>query len=206
MTIGRRPRGALGIAAGMSGFVEQRRIVDAARLAIKSSVGGARDRDRGLEAACRINVRQNDTRERAAVRGLRRSAELFDRLRQAPQRESLAGAGRPRDRRQKRRLNLGRRAELSQWLNDFGGVQEVRPISRIAEENRLGLDRRRRRRARGGRVRMGPHRQRERRLVVGRAPAEQANLRIHAGLGQSSLRGARSGDPARGAIDLSARQ
>ena len=66
MTIGRRPSGALRIAAGMSDFVEQRRIVRAAGLAIKSGVGGARDRDRGLEAARRINVRQDDARERAA--------------------------------------------------------------------------------------------------------------------------------------------
>ena len=64
MTIGRRPRRAVRIAARMAGFVEQRRIVDAARPAIESGVGGAGDRNRRLNAARRVDMRHHDPRER----------------------------------------------------------------------------------------------------------------------------------------------
>ena len=67
MAIGRRPRGALRIAARMAGFVEQRRIVDAAGLAIEGGVGGAGDRHRRLDAVPGVDMRQRHPRQRAAV-------------------------------------------------------------------------------------------------------------------------------------------
>ena len=67
MTIGRRPRGAMRIAAGMAGFVEQGRIVDAAGLAIERGVGGAGDRNRRLEAASGVDMRHHGPRQRAAA-------------------------------------------------------------------------------------------------------------------------------------------
>ena len=65
MAIGRRPRGALRIAAGMAGFVEQGRIIDAAGLAIERGVGGAGDRDWRLEAAPGVDMRHHHLRQRA---------------------------------------------------------------------------------------------------------------------------------------------
>ena len=67
MTVGRRPRGALRIAAGMAGFIEQGRIVDAAGLAIKRGVGGAGDRHRRLEATAGVDMRHHGPSQRAAA-------------------------------------------------------------------------------------------------------------------------------------------
>ena len=67
MTVGRRPRGALRIAAGMAGFIEQGRIVDAAGLAIKRGVGGAGDRHRRLEATAGVDMRHHGPPQRAAA-------------------------------------------------------------------------------------------------------------------------------------------
>ena len=140
MTIGRRAGRAVRIAARMAKLVQQARIVHAAGLAIERGIGGAGDRHRRLDADRSVDARHDHPLKRLPARRSR-SAELFNRLRQAPQREGLAGAGRSQDRRQKRRLDLRGHAKVSQRLHDVAGVQEVRPVGRIAEEDRLGLDR-----------------------------------------------------------------
>ena len=86
------------IAAGMAGLVQQPRIIHAARLAIERGVGGARDRHRRLDAARGVDARQHDPLKDVSDSRRRRSAELFNRLREAPEREGLAGPGRPQDR------------------------------------------------------------------------------------------------------------
>ena len=60
----------------------------------------------------------------------------------------------------------GGHANLSQRLHDLGGVQDVRPVGRIAKEDRRGRRRRRDRFGRYSRLPSGPGRERERRLVV----------------------------------------
>ena len=171
MTVGRRPRGAMRIAAGMAGLVEQGRIVDAAGLAIERGVGGAGDRHRRLESAPRVDMRHHGPPQRAR----RRSAEFNDRLLQAPQRECLAGARRPGDRGQKRGLDLRGDAKLGQRRHELRGAQDVSPVDRFAQENRVGLDGGGRRRDRYRRrccLSGRPAGQRDRRLVARRDPAE----------------------------------
>ena len=94
MTIGRRSGGPMRIAARMADFVQQARIVHAAGLAIERGIGGAGDRHRRLDADRSVDARQHDPLKRLRACRRRRSAELFNRLRQTPQRERLAGAGR----------------------------------------------------------------------------------------------------------------
>ena len=60
MAIGRRSRGAMGIAAGMAGFVQEARIIHPAGLAIERGIGGARDRHRRLDAVRGVDARQHD--------------------------------------------------------------------------------------------------------------------------------------------------
>ena len=69
MAIGRRSRGAMGIAAGMAGFVQEARIIHAARLPIERGIGGARDRHRRLDAVRGVDARQHDPLEDAAAGG-----------------------------------------------------------------------------------------------------------------------------------------
>ena len=118
---------------------------------------------------------------------------MFNRLREAPQRERLARARRSQNRREKGRLDLRDHAKLSQRLHDLAGVQDVRPVGRIAKEDWLGMDggggsRRREGHRRRGRLRRRPGRQRnDGWLVACRHLAEQADLRIRGWLGQSIL-------------------
>ena len=93
---------------------------------------------------------------------------------------------------------------MSQRLHDLAGVQEVRPVGRIAKEDRLSPDgrgwrRRRDRNGRRGRLRGGPGGQRKGWLVARPDLPKQADLRIHAWLGQSILLNARSGTGPSGA-------
>ena len=67
VTVGRRSRGAMRIAAGMAGLVEQGRIIDAAGLAIERGVGGAGDRHRRLEAAACVHMRHDRPRQHRAA-------------------------------------------------------------------------------------------------------------------------------------------
>ena len=148
MAIGRRSRGAMRIAAGMAGFVQEARIIHPARLPVERGIGGGRDRHRRLDAVRGVDARQHDPVQDAAAGGHRRNAKLFNRLRETPERECLAGPGRPQDRRKKRRLNLRGRAKLGQRLHDLAGVQKVRAVGGIAKEDRLRRDWRVRRRRR----------------------------------------------------------
>ena len=93
MTIGSGAGRPVRIAARMAKVIQQARIVDAAWLAIERGIGGAGDRHRRLDADRSVDARQHDALKRLpACR--RRSAELFNRLRETSQRERLAGAGR----------------------------------------------------------------------------------------------------------------
>ena len=123
----------------MAKVIQQARIVHAAGLAIERGIGGAGDRHRRFDADRSVDARHDHALKRLPA-GRRRSAELFNHLRETSQREGLAGAGRSQDRRQKRRLDLRGHAKMSQRLHDLAGVQEVRPVGRIAEEDRLGPD------------------------------------------------------------------
>ena len=69
MAIGRRSRGAMGIAAGMAGFVQETRIIHPARLPIESGIGGARDRHRRLDAVRGVDARQHDPLKDPAAGG-----------------------------------------------------------------------------------------------------------------------------------------
>ena len=194
MAVGRRSRGAMRIAAGMAGFIQEARIIHPARLPIERGIGGARDRHRRVDAVRGVDARQHDPVQDAAAGGRRRNAELFDRLRETPQRECLAGPGRPQYRRQKRRLNLRGHAKLGQRLDDLAGVQKVRAVGGIAKEDRLRRDGRGRRGRRDrdgrrGRLRGGPWRERQGWLLGRPDLAKQADLRVHAWLGQSILHG-----------------
>ncbi len=173
VTVGGRPRGAMRIAAGVAGLVEQGRIVDAAGFAIERGVGGAGDRHRRLEAASRVDMRHHRPRQRA-----RRRSCFDDRLRKAPQRECLAGARRPGDRGQKRGLDLRSHAKLGQRLHQFRGAQNVSPFNQFAEKNRVGLDGGGRRRDRNRRRRLSgsPAGQRNRGLLARADAAKEANL------------------------------
>ena len=157
MTIRSGSRCPVRIAARMADLIQEARIVHAAGLAIERGIGGARDRHWRLDAGRSVDARQHHALKRlSACR--RRSAELFNRLREAPQRECLAGAGRSQDPRQKRRLDLRGHAKMRQRLHDLASVQEVRPFGRIAEEDRFSPDgsggrRRRDRNGRSGRLR-----------------------------------------------------
>ena len=87
---------------------------------------------------------------------------------------------------------------MSQRLHDLAGVQEVRPVGRIAKEDRLGPAGSG---GGGGAIETGGAadcagargRRAERRLVARPDVPKQADLRIHAWLGQSILLNARSG-------------
>ena len=92
MTIGSRAGRPVRITARMAQVIQQARIVHAAGLAIERGIGGARDRHRRLDADRSVDARQDHALKRLPARR-RRSAELFDRLRQTSQRERLAGAG-----------------------------------------------------------------------------------------------------------------
>ena len=99
MTIGRSSGGAMRIAARMANLVQEARIIHAAGLAIERGIGGARERDGRFDAARNVDAGQNDPLKDASESGHRRSAELPNRLRQAPERERFARAGGPQDRR-----------------------------------------------------------------------------------------------------------
>ncbi len=85
MTVGGGLRRPQGIPASVRRFVKQRRIVNAARFAVESGIGGARDCHRRFGAVGRIDSYDDHSRKS----GLR-SAERLDRLNQASQREGLA--------------------------------------------------------------------------------------------------------------------
>ncbi len=147
MAVGRRLRRPQRVAAGVGGLIEQRPIVDPARLPIESGIGGAGQRDRRLGAVGGVHPRHHDPRERAG-----RSGELLDRLGEPHQREGLAGAGRTDDRGQERSLDLSRHAELRQRLNDPPGLEQVRALGGVGQEDRPDRSFCRRRGGVGGRI------------------------------------------------------
>ena len=180
----------------MAQVIQQARIVGAALRAIERGIGRAGDRHRRFDAGRSVDAGQDHALKRWPA-SRRQSAELFNHLRETSQGEGLAGAGRSQDRRQKRRLDLRGHAKMSQRLHDLAGVQEVRPVGRVAEEDRVGPAGRARgrwgdRNGRRGRLCGGPRSERERRLVARPDVPKQADLRIHAWLGQSILLNARS--------------
>ncbi len=195
MPVGGGLGGAQRIAARMGGFVEERRIVGAARLPVEGRKSGACKRDRGFDAVRRIDARDNDPPKRALSAPQRRDRPL-----EAAEREGLAGPARTQDRRQEGRLRLGRRAELGERLNHFGNAKRVGPLCRVGEEDWLGGRDRRRRggrhgggRGTGGRngFRRLVHRSRglresgqRRRRLFARAAAEKTNFRCVADVGQ----------------------
>ena len=205
MAVGRRLRGPKRIAAGVRQLIEQRRIIDAAWLAIEGRVGGARDRDRRLDAVGCIHARHDDPRK-----GASRANQILDRQGEAPQREGLARARGTGDRRQERRLDLFRHAKLRQRLHDQLRLEHVSSFGRVGEENRLGRFRRERRqgRLRARRCMWRRVWRRRDRPYIPRASVEQANLRFFADLGQSTLlnasahcgQGADALSPWRGAV------
>ena len=183
----------------MAKVIQQARIVDAAGLVIERGIGGAGDRHRRFDADRSVDARQRPRAEALArlpsPEALSCSIVCARRLK----RERLAGAGRSQDRRQKRRLDLRGHAKMSQRLHDLAGVQEVRPVGRIAKEDRLSPDWQRQ--AEGARskraarpIAPGPLAGVGKDRLVARPDVpKQANLRIHAWLGQSILLNARSG-------------
>ena len=69
VAVGRCPRGAMGIAAGMAGFIQEARIIHPAGLPIERGIGGARDRHRRLDAARGVDARQHDPLKDPAASG-----------------------------------------------------------------------------------------------------------------------------------------
>ncbi len=94
MVIGGRAGRPVRIVAGVAKVIQKARIIHAAGLEIERHIDGARDRHRRLDAGRSIDARHDHALKRLAA-GRSGTAELSDRLRQTPQRESLAGAGRP---------------------------------------------------------------------------------------------------------------
>ena len=92
MTVGSGSRGPVGIAARVANLIKKARIVDLAGRAIKGGVGRARNRDRRVAAGRCVDAGKRHALQR--VSASRRRSELLDRLREAHQRERLAGAGR----------------------------------------------------------------------------------------------------------------
>ena len=180
VAVGRGLRRPQGVAAGMGQFVEQRRIVDVARVAIERGVGGAGQRHWRIGPVGRVDPRDHDPLERALGPGKRP-----DGLGEAVEGEGLAGAARARDRGEERRLHLRHHAELAQRLHHPPRFQHVRAFGGVGQEDRL--QRRGRtdaRRGRGG-VRRGGCGQRGR--PRRRGLAEQANSGCLADLRHSTL-------------------
>ena len=131
VAVGRGLRRPQGVAAGMGQFVEQRRIVDVARVAIERGIGGAGQRHRRIGAVGRVDPRDHDPRERALGPG-----ERLDRLGEPVEGEGLAGAAGPGDRGEERRLHLRRHAELPQRLHHRPRFQHVRAFGGVGQEDR----------------------------------------------------------------------
>ncbi len=169
------------IAAGMRRLVEQRRIVDASRLAVEGRVGRARKRDRRFGAVGSVHPRDNHPREGSSGAG-----ERLDRLGEPLQREGLARAGGAGDRRQKRRLDLPGHAKLRQRLHDGSRVEHVGAVGGIGKKDgrRRFLRKRRRGGVRAVLRRLGKRRGRRR---LRRVSAEQANFHFLADLRQTNL-------------------
>ena len=189
MAVGSRPGRPVRIAARMANLIQQARIVDAARRTVERGIGGAGDRHRRLGADRSVDPRQRHALKRLPA-SRRRSAELFDRLRQAPQRECLAGAGRPRTPPETASGPAGSRKDepAAARSGQRSGGPPLRPIrqgksAQPGREKAEAADRNGRR----GRRRGGPAGRRTGRLFARPDLPKQANLRIHAWLGQSIL-------------------
>ena len=184
----------MGIAAGMAGFVQEARIIHPAGLPIERGIGGARDRHRRLDAARGVDAaparpaegrrRQPSPTKRRAVRSPGRcaSARRSCRPRTAPGSPPETASGPEGSRKvEPAAARSGRRSEGPPRRRNRQGRSA--PPGRRARRGRRDRDGRR------GRLRGGPWRERQGWLLGRPDLAEQADLRVHAWLGQSILLG-----------------